>query len=140
MDRQSLRGQRALVTGANSGIGEGVARALAAAGASVVVNFVSKPEVAAKLVEELKTDGVDAMALRADVSKEAEVEAMFAEMLSAWGGIDILVNNAGLQRDAAFTELTLEQWNTVLGVNLTGMFLCARAGADDRDVVACRHR
>ena len=129
MDRQSLRGQRALVTGANSGIGEGVARALAAAGASVVVNFVSKPEVAAKLVEELKTDGVDAMALRADVSKEAEVEAMFAEMLSAWGGIDILVNNAGLQRDAAFTELTLEQWNTVLGVNLTGMFLCARAAA-----------
>jgi len=129
MDRQTLRGQRALVTGANSGIGEGVARALAAAGASVVVNFVSKPEVAAKLVEELKTDGVDAMALRADVSKEAEVEAMFAEMLSAWGGIDILVNNAGLQRDAAFTELTLEQWNTVLGVNLTGMFLCARAAA-----------
>ena len=129
MDRQTLRGQRALVTGANSGIGEGIARALAAAGASVVVNFVSKPEVAAKLVEELKTDGVDAMALRADVSKEAEVEAMFAEMLSAWGGIDILVNNAGLQRDAAFTELTLEQWNTVLGVNLTGMFLCARAAA-----------
>ncbi len=129
MDRQSLRGQRALVTGANSGIGEGVARALAAAGASVVVNFVSKPEVAAKLVEELKTNGVEAMALRADVSREAEVEAMFAEMLAAWGGIDILVNNAGLQRDAPVTEMTLEQWNTVLGVNLTGMFLCARAAA-----------
>ncbi len=129
MDRQSLRGQRALVTGANSGIGEGVARELAAAGASVVINFVSKPEAAAKLVDEIKTNGVDAMALRADVSKEVEVEAMFGEMLSAWGGIDILVNNAGLQRDAAFTELTLEQWNTVLGVNLTGMFLCARAAA-----------
>jgi len=129
MDRQSMRGQRALVTGANSGIGEGVARALAAAGASVVINFVSKPEAAAKLVDEIKTNGVDAMALRADVSKEVEVEAMFGEMLSAWGGIDILVNNAGLQRDAAFTELTLEQWNTVLGVNLTGMFLCARAAA-----------
>jgi glucose 1-dehydrogenase len=129
MDRQSLRGQRALVTGANSGIGEGVARALASAGASVVVNFVSKPDVAAKIVEEIKTSGVDAMALRADVSKEPEVEAMFAEMLSAWGGIDILVNNAGLQRDAPFTELTLEQWNTVLGVNLTGMFLCARAAS-----------
>src|SRR5256885_4884259 len=129
MDRQSLRGQRALVTGANSGIGEGVARALAAAGASVVVNFVSKPEAAAKLVEELKTDGVDAMALRADVSKEAEVEAMFGEMQSAWGGIDILVNNAGVQRDAAFTELTLEHSNTGVGVNRTGMCLGARAAA-----------
>jgi glucose 1-dehydrogenase len=69
------------------------------------------------------------MAFRADVSKEAEVEAMFAAVLAAWGGVDILVNNAGLQRDAPFTELTLEQWNTVLGVNLTGMFLCARAAA-----------
>jgi glucose 1-dehydrogenase len=67
------------------------------------------------------------MGFQADVSKEAEVEAMFATMLSTWGGVDILVNNAGLQRDAPFTELTLEQWNTVLGVNLTGMFLCARA-------------
>jgi glucose 1-dehydrogenase len=129
MDRQTLRGQRALVTGANSGIGEGVARALAAAGASVVVNFVSKPEVAAKLVEELKTDGVDAMALRADVSKEAEVEAMFAEMLAAWGRIDILVCNAGIQNDAPLVDMTLEQWSNVLGVNLTGTFLCTRAAA-----------
>lgn len=129
MDHQSLRGQRALVTGASSGIGEGVARALGAAGASVVVNFVSKPDIAAKIVEEIKTSGVDALALHADVSKEAEVEAMFSAMFSTWGGIDILVNNAGLQRDAPFTELTLEQWNTVLGVNLTGMFLCARSAA-----------
>jgi glucose 1-dehydrogenase len=129
MDHQSLRGQRALVTGASSGIGAGVARALGAAGASVVVNFVSKPDTAAKIVEEIKTSGVDALALHADVSKEAEVEAMFSAMFSAWGGIDILVNNAGLQRDAPFVELTLEQWNAVLGVNLTGMFLCARAAA-----------
>src|SRR5207249_4398835 len=68
-------------------------------------------------------------AIRADVAKEAEVEAMFAEMLAAWGRIDILVSNAGLQRDAALTEMTLEQWNTVLGVNLTGTFLCTRAAA-----------
>jgi len=125
MDHQSLRGQRALVTGASSGIGEGVARALGAAGASVVVNFVSKPDIAAKIVEEIKTSGVDALALQPGVV----VEAMFSAMLSAWGGIDILVNNAGLQRDAPFVELTLEQWNAVLGVNLTGMFLCARAAA-----------
>ena len=76
--------------------------------------------------------GVDAMAFRADVSKEAEVEAMFAAVLAAWGDVDILVNNAGLQRDAPFTELTLEQWNTVLGVNLTGHVpVRARRGARD---------
>ena len=129
MDHQPLRGQKALVTGANSGIGEGVARALGASGAAVVVNYVSKPEAAQKIVDDIKANGVDAMAIRADVSKEAEVEAMFAAMERAWGGLDILVNNAGLQRDAPVTEMTLEQWNTVLGVNLTGMFLCARAAA-----------
>src|SRR5436309_2620054 len=129
MDHQPLRGQKALVTGANSGIGEGVARALGAAGASVVVNYVSKPEIAEAIADQIRASGVEAMALRADVSKEVDVEAMFAAMLGAWGGIDILVNNAGLQRDAPFVELTLEQWNTVRGVNLTGMFLCARAAA-----------
>src|SRR5207249_4395834 len=129
MDHQPLRGQRALVTGANSGIGEGVARALGAAGAAVVVNFVSKPDAAAKIADEIKANGMDALAIRADVSKEAEVEAMFAEMERAWGGIDILVNKAGLQRDAPVTTMTLEQWDTVLGVNLTGTFLCSRAAA-----------
>src|SRR5207249_10123753 len=129
MDHQPLRGQRALVTGANSGIGEGVARALGAAGAAVVVNFVSKPDAAAKIADEIKANGMDALAIRADVSKEAEVEAMFAEMERAWGGIDILVNNAGLQRDSPVPEMTLEQWNTVLGANLTGTFVCSRAAA-----------
>jgi glucose 1-dehydrogenase len=129
MDHQPLKGQRALVTGANSGIGEGVARALGAAGASVVINFVSKPDVAAKIADEIRANGVEAMAIRADVSKEAEVEAMFAEVERAWRGVDILVNNAGLQRDAPCVDMTLEQWNTVLGVNLTGVFLCARAAA-----------
>jgi len=126
---QPLEGQKALVTGANSGIGEGVARALGAAGAAVVVNYVSKPEAAQRLVDELTATGVQAMALRADVSKEDEVRAMFREMISAWGTIDILVSNAGLQRDAPITEMTLEQWNTVLSVNLTGTFFCAREAA-----------
>ena len=124
-----LKGQKALVTGANSGIGEGVARALAAAGADVVVNYVSRPEDAERVVAELKTVGVTAMAIRADVSREAEVRAMFEEMIAAWGTIDILVSNAGLQRDAALVDMTLEQWNTVLGVNLTGTFLCVREAA-----------
>lgn len=129
MSHQSLKGQKALVTGANSGIGEGVALALGAAGAAVVVNFVSKPEAAHQVVERIRAGGADAMAIRADVSNEDEVRAMFAEMFKAWGTIDILVNNAGLQQDAPFTEMTLEQWNFVLRVNLTGMFLCAREAA-----------
>jgi glucose 1-dehydrogenase len=129
MAEPSLRGQKALVTGANSGIGEAIARALAAAGADVVVNHRSNPADADRIVDDIKTGGSQARAIRADVAQETEVEAMLAEMLGAWGRIDILVNNAGLQRDAAFTEMTLEQWTTVLGVNLTGMFLCARAAA-----------
>ena len=127
MPDQPLRGQKALVTGASSGVGEGVARALGAAGADVVVNYGSQADAARRIAGEIAQGGVATMAIRADVSKEAEVEAMFEEMLSAWGTIDILVSNAGLQRDAPFTSMTLEQWNTVIGVNLTGMFLCARA-------------
>ena len=121
-----LKGQRALVTGAASGIGAGVARALGAAGASVAVNYVTNPEAAEAVVEDIRMSGAEAMALKADVSREDEVQAMIGAMLKAWGTIDILVNNAGLQKDAAFTEMTLAQWNTVIGVNLTGMFLCAR--------------
>ena len=126
---QSLKGQKALVTGANSGIGEGVARALAVAGADVVVNYVSRPEDAERVVADLKTAGVRAMAVRADVSREAEVRSMFQQMITAWGTIDILVSNAGIQRDAALVDMTLEQWSTVLEVNLTGTFLCVREAA-----------
>jgi glucose 1-dehydrogenase len=129
MDHQPLKGQKALVTGANSGIGEGIARALGAAGAAVVVNYVSNPESARLIAESIKSQGVDALAIRADVSKEPEVEAMFAEMLGAWGDIDILVSNAGIQQDASFVDMTIEQWNRVLSINLTGMFLTARAAA-----------
>jgi len=126
---QPLKGQRALVTGASSGIGAGVARALGRAGASVVVNYVANPETAEAVADDVRAAGGEAMALRADVSREDDVQAMFKEMLARWGTIDILVNNAGLQKDAPFTEMTLAQWNTVIGVNLTGMFLCAREAA-----------
>lgn len=123
---QPLKGQKALVTGANSGIGESVARHLAAAGASVVINYVSHPEAADQIVTDITAAGGTAMALPADVSKEDQVQAMFAEMFKAYGTIDILVNNAGLQKDSAFADMTLDQWNIVIGVNLTGQFLCAR--------------
>jgi glucose 1-dehydrogenase len=129
MGDQPLQGQRALVTGASSGIGLGVARALGEAGADVVVNYVSAPEAAEQVAAEIQAAGSRALAIRADVSHEDQVQAMFGQMLRAWGGIDILVNNAGLQQDAALSEMTLEQWNTVIGVNLTGMFLCSREAA-----------
>jgi glucose 1-dehydrogenase len=131
MAHRPLAGQTALVTGASSGIGEGVARALGAAGADVVVNYVSSPDIGERVASEIAAGGVRTMAIRADVSREDEVQAMFRQMVGAWGGIDILVNNAGIQLDAPFTELTLAQWNTVLAVNLTGMFLCAREAARD---------
>ena len=124
--RTVLTGQKALVTGANSGIGKGVAIALGAAGADVIVNYVADEAAADAVVREIESHGSRAIAIKADVSQEAEVQAMFEEMLQAFGTIDILVNNAGLQRDSAFHEMTLEQWNLVLGVNLTGQFLCAR--------------
>jgi glucose 1-dehydrogenase len=124
--QQVLRGQKALVTGANSGIGLGVALALGRAGADVVVNYVSGDETAQRVVEEIKQSGVQAYAHKADVSKEEQVQAMFQRMCNEFGTIDILINNAGLQRDAAFDQMTLEQWNTVINVNLTGQFLCAR--------------
>ena len=121
-----LKNQKALVTGANSGIGEACALALGAAGADVLVNYVSHPEEADRVVKSLEKSGRRALAVRADVSREDEVQAMFAQMLKEFGTIDILVNNAGLQRDARFHEMTLEQWNTVISINLTSQFLCAR--------------
>jgi glucose 1-dehydrogenase len=124
-----LAGQTALVTGAASGIGAGVARSLAAAGAAVVVNYVAGPEQAEAVVADIHEAGGIAMAVRADVSREDDVQAMFRATLGAWDALDILVSNAGIQRDAAITEMTLDQWNAVIGVNLTGTFLCAREAA-----------
>ncbi|MEW8646605.1 MAG: SDR family oxidoreductase [Candidatus Thiodiazotropha endolucinida] len=121
-----LAGQRALVTGANSGIGAAVARGLAMAGAKVVINYVVNESDAIKLVNEIEKSGGDAMALYGDVSHEGDVQAMFNQMIDAWGSIDILVNNAGIQRDAPFVDMTLAQWNKVMDVNLTGQFLCTR--------------
>jgi glucose 1-dehydrogenase len=121
-----LKGQKALVTGANSGIGKAVAIALGQAGADVVVNYLRGDDAAQAVVTTIAASGSNALALQADVSQEQQVQQMFRKMVDAFETIDILVNNAGLQQDSAFDKMTLEQWNTVIGVNLTGQFLCAR--------------
>lgn len=123
---QKLKGQSALVTGANSGIGMAVAIALANDGANVVVNYVSHPEAADEVVKKIESNGGTAVAIKADVSNEIEVQSMFQQMFARYGTIDILVNNAGLQKDAPFESMSLSDWQLVMNVNLTGQFLCSR--------------
>jgi len=125
----SLAGQPALVTGANSGIGKAVALGLAAAGADVVINYVTDPAAAEEVAHAIEAMGRRALTIKADVSREDEITAMFARAVDHFGTLHIVVSNAGLQRDAPFDQMTLEQWNTVIGVNLTGQFLCAREAA-----------
>lgn len=126
-----LKGQTALVTGANSGIGKATAIALGRAGAQVAVNYVSNRDAAEQVVEEIASFGVRAVAYEADVSQEPQVTAMVGRTVQDFGTLDILVANAGMQRDAKFTEMTLAQWQKVLDVNLTGQFLCAREAAKE---------
>jgi len=125
---KKLQGQIAIITGASSGIGAGVAKALSIAGATVVVNYPvpATKNDAEKVLKEITDAGGMGITYACDVSKEDEVIKMFRNVIDRFGTVDILVNNAGLQRDAKFTEMTLEQWNFVLSVNLTGQFLCAR--------------
>lgn len=124
--RRLLRGQKALVTGANSGIGQATAIALGQAGADVVVNYVTGQDRAEAVAEQIRGGGVRAYAHCADVSNEDQVKEMFGRMVEEFGTIDILVNNAGRQKDARFVDMSLADWNAVIGVNLTGQFLCAR--------------
>jgi glucose 1-dehydrogenase len=121
-----LEGQKALVTGGSSGIGRALAVALGKAGADVVVNYVRGEDQAKEVVAEIGQCGSRAYTHQADVSNEDQVRNMFQKMYQEFGTIDILINNAGLQQDAPFDEMTIDQWNTVINVNLTGQFLCAR--------------
>ncbi|MDR6516269.1 SDR family oxidoreductase [Chryseobacterium camelliae] len=143
----SLKNQVAVVTGASSGIGTGIAKSLAAAGATVIVNHSSErsqPD-AEKVLKEITDAGGKGMTYRCDVSKEEEVIKMFEDTVAQFGTVDILVNNAGIQKDAKFIDMTIDQWNAVIGVNLTGQFLCAREaikeflrrGIDPSRSVAC---
>ena len=138
-----LKGQSALVTGANSGIGKAVAIALAQAGAQVVVNYVSNEPATQEVLNEIKAFGGKAIALQADVSKEDQVQKMFQDMYKQFGTIDILVNNAGLQRDSPLADMSLKDWQFVLDVNLTGQFLCSREAVREflkRGIIAERSR
>lgn len=143
----SLRNQVAIVTGASSGIGSGIAKSLAAAGATVIVNHSSEhsADEANEVLKEITAAGGNGIAYQCDVSSEEQVVRMFQDVISQFGTVDILINNAGVQKDAKFTEMTLEQWNTVININLTGQFLCAREaikeflrrGIDPSRSVAC---
>lgn len=124
----SLHNQVAIITGASSGIGTGIAKSLASAGATVVINHSSPRsyDEAEAVLKEITDTGGKGITYQCDVSQEDQVVKMFQDVVSQLGTVDILVNNAGIQKDAKFTEMTLEQWNAVIGVNLTGQFLCAR--------------
>jgi glucose 1-dehydrogenase len=121
-----LKGQKVLVTGANSGIGRGVALAMGQAGADVLVNYRGGEDSAQEVADKIRSFGSNATVHQCDVSREDQVQAMFRRMFDEFGTVDVLVNNAGLQQDARLEEMTLDQWNKVISVNLTGQFLCAR--------------
>jgi 3-oxoacyl-[acyl-carrier protein] reductase len=122
-----LHNQVAIVTGASRGIGRAIALALATAGAKVVVNYANASAAAEQLVTEIQSQGGQAMALQADVSKADQVDALVSEVLAQWGRIDILVNNAGITRDTLLLRMKPEDWQAVIDINLTGVFLCTRA-------------
>jgi glucose 1-dehydrogenase len=141
--RKILQDQVALVTGASSGIGKAISLAMADAGAKVVVNYISDKGSADQMVQDIQDGGGTAMAVRADISREDQVTEMFRSACRAFGTVDILVNNAGIQKDAGFLEMSLDDWQAVLAVNLTGCFLCAREAAKEfcrRGVVADRSK
>lgn len=136
-----LDGQCALVTGGGTGIGAAIAEALAAAGAVVVINYAKSGDAAEQLARGIRAGDGQALTVRADVSQEPDVLALFAEAIEAFGTVDILINNAGIQRDAPLLEMSLDDWQQVIGVNLSGQFLCAREAAREflrRGIVAGR--
>lgn len=123
----TLQGRRAIVTGANSGIGEAIALALGAAGARVAVNYVVHPDAAEAVAAKLRAGGAEALTVAADVSQPDQVAEMYRRLDATWGGVDLLVNNAGIDgAHAAAWDADPARWAEVLQVNLVGAFLCAR--------------
>jgi glucose 1-dehydrogenase len=127
---QPLASRRALVTGAATGIGRSTPIRLAADGASVIVNYVGPSDLADGVVKDIADAGGSAVAIAADVSKEDQVVAMFAQAAERLGGpVDLLVNNAGIEKPFNLVDMPLEEWEKVIAVNLTGAFLCTREAA-----------
>jgi 3-oxoacyl-[acyl-carrier protein] reductase len=122
-----LSGKIALVTGAGRGIGRSVALALGSAGAKVVVNYNSSEEAAREVVGAIESDGGEAKAIKADVSKSQEVDDMINNLVKEWGRIDILVNNAGIARDNLMMRMSQEEWDAVMDTNLRSAYFCSRA-------------
>ncbi len=137
-DTRLLEGRRALVTGGDSGIGQGVCYELAAHGAAVAINYVGPPDEAQRMAGEIEQAGAQAIAVAMDVSSEADVQRAFAEASNAFGGIDLLVNNAGLEHPFLLLDMPLEKWRQVIDVNLTGAFLCAREAARNMRDNSCK--
>lgn len=126
-----LKDQPAIITGANSGIGKAIALQFAREGAKVAINYIANKESADEMVKQIEENGGEAIAIRADVSKEDEVKDMFSKVIDHFGTLHILVNNAGIQKDAPFHKMSLSDWQKVIGVNLTGQFLCAREAVNE---------
>ncbi len=124
-----LKGKTAIITGSASGIGKSIAREFAKQGAEVVINYVRTPDAANSIADEINRDGHRAIAIKADVSKQSEVNRMVEQTVERFGKIDLLVNNAGIEKRSAFLEMSLEEWNRVIEVNLTGPFICTQAVA-----------
>lgn len=124
---QRLQNQVAIVTGASRGIGRATALALASEGANVVVNYASSQAAADQVVAEIAALGSQAIALPADVSKADQVDNLINTVMEKWGRIDVLVNNAGITRDTLLLRMKPEEWQAVIDLNLTGVFLCTRA-------------
>jgi glucose 1-dehydrogenase len=128
-DARLLQGRRALVTGGDSGIGQGVCFELAAHGAAVAINYVGPPDEAQRMAAAIEAGGGKALAVPMDVSSEADVQRAFAAAKDAFGGVDLLVNNAGVESAHVLLDMPLQAWQKVIDVNLTGAFLCAREAA-----------
>ena len=125
----NLEGKVAVVTGAGTGIGQGIALAMARSGAAIVVDYVGKPEVAQDTINQITTLGGKVIGVDADISDPDQVAMLIRKTVESFGKLDILVNNAGIEKKFAFIDYPLDEWLKIMAVNLTGPFLCSQAAA-----------